>query len=198
MAELLVSEDEYLKAGVQIGTQVKSKQMIPFIFKVRSDGLYILDISKSDQRLRMAAKFLSRFDMDKVLLVAQRQYAQQPIKMFANVTGARYIAGRFVPGTLTNPSLPNYMEVDVLFVNDPITDVQAMNEAVKIGIPIIALCDANNRTSFVDLVIPTNNKGRKALSLVYYLMAREVLMNKGLIKSYDQFQYKVEDFEAPL
>ncbi|MGC8565367.1 MAG: 30S ribosomal protein S2 [Thermoplasmata archaeon] len=198
MAELLVSEDEYLKAGVQIGTQVKSKQMVPFIFKVRSDGLYILDISKSDQRLRMAAKFISRFDMDKVLLVAQRQYAQQPIKMFANTTGARYIAGRFVPGTLTNPSLPNYMEVDVLFVNDPITDVQAMNEAVKIGIPIIALCDANNRTSFVDLVIPTNNKGRKALSLVYYLMAREVLMNKGMIKSYDQFQYKVEDFEAPL
>ncbi len=198
MAELLVSEDEYLKAGVQIGTQVKSKQMVPFIFKVRSDGLYILDISKSDQRLRMAAKFISRFDMDKVLLVAQRQYAQQPIKMFAKATGARYIAGRFVPGTLTNPSLPAYMEVDVLFVNDPITDVQAMNEAVKIGIPIIALCDANNRTSFVDLVIPTNNKGRKALSLVYYLMAREVLMNKGMIKSYDQFQYKVEDFEAPL
>lgn len=198
MAELLVSEDEYLKAGVQIGTQVKSKQMVPFIFKVRSDGLYILDISKSDQRLRMAAKFLSRFDMDKVLLVAQRQYAQQPIKMFAKVTGARYIAGRFVPGTLTNPSLPTYTEVDVLLVNDPITDVQAMNEAVKIGIPIIALCDANNRTSFVDLVIPTNNKGRKALALVYYLMARELLLNRGLIKSYDQFPYRVEEFEAPL
>jgi len=198
MAELLVSEDEYLKAGVQIGTQVKSKQMVPFIFKVRSDGLYILDISKSDQRLRMAAKFLSRFDMDKVLLVAQRQYAQKPIKMFAKVTGARYIAGRFVPGTLTNPSLPTYTEVDVLLVNDPITDVQAMNEAVKIGIPIIALCDANNRTSFVDLVIPTNNKGRKALALVYYLMARELLLNRGLIKSYDQFPYRVEEFEAPL
>lgn len=198
MAELLVSEDEYLKAGVQIGTQVKSKQMVPFIFKVRSDGLYILDISKSDQRLRMAAKFLSMFDMDKVLLVAQRQYAQQPIKMFAKATGARYIAGRFVPGTLTNPSLPTYTEVDVLLVNDPITDVQAMNEAVKIGIPIIALCDANNTTSFVDLVIPTNNKGRKALALVYYLIARELLLNKGLIKSYDQFPYKVEEFEAPL
>lgn len=198
MAELLVSEDEYLKAGVQIGTQVKSMQMVPFIFKVRSDGLYILDISKSDQRLRMAAKFLSMFDMDKVLLVAQRQYAQQPIKMFAKATGARYIAGRFVPGTLTNPSLPTYTEVDVLLVNDPITDVQAMNEAVKIGIPIIALCDANNTTSFVDLVIPTNNKGRKALALVYYLIARELLLNKGLIKSYDQFPYRVEEFEAPL
>jgi len=198
MAELLVSEDEYLKAGVQIGTQVKSKQMVPFIFKVRSDGLYILDISKSDQRLRMAARFMSKFDMDKVLLVAQRQYAQQPIKIFAKATGAKYIAGRFVPGTLTNPSLPTYMEIDVLLVNDPITDVQAMNEAVKIGIPIIALCDANNRTSFVDLVIPTNNKGRKALALVYYLMAREVMMNKGLIKSYEEFPYKVEEFEAPL
>jgi len=187
-----------LKAGVQIGTQVKSKQMVPFIFKVRSDGLYILDISKSDQRLRMAAKFMAGFEMDKVLLVAQRQYAQQPIKTFAKATGARYIAGRFVPGTLTNPSLPVYTEIDVLVVNDPITDVQAMNEAVKIGIPIIALCDANNRTSFVDLVIPTNNKGRKALALVYYLMAREVLLNKGKIKSYEEFPYKLEEFEAPL
>ncbi|MCI4434633.1 MAG: 30S ribosomal protein S2 [Thermoplasmata archaeon] len=198
MVELLVSEEEYLKAGVQIGTQVKSRQMIPFIFKVRSDGLNILDIAKTDERLRIASKFISRFDMDKVLLVAQRQYAQQPTKMFANATGAKYIVGRFIPGTLTNPNLPNYTEIDVLVVNDPITDEQPMKEAVKIGVPIVALCDANNRISYVDLVIPTNNKGRKALALVYYLMAREVLMNKGKIKTYDEFPYKVEDFEAPL
>ncbi|HEU13206.1 MAG: 30S ribosomal protein S2 [Thermoplasmata archaeon] len=198
MVELLVSEEEYLKAGVQIGTQVKSRQMVPFIFKVRSDGLNILDIAKTDERLRIASKFLSRFDMDKVLLVAQRQYAQQPTKMFAKVTGAKYIVGRFIPGTLTNPNLPNYTEIDVLLVNDPITDSQAMNEAVKIGVPIVALCDANNRISYVDVVIPTNNKGRKALALVYYLMAREVSLLKGKIKSYDEFPYKVEDFEAPL
>lgn len=198
MVELLVSEDEYLKAGVQIGTQVKSRQMVPFIFKVRSDGLNILDIAKTDQRLRIAAKFISGFEMEKVLLVAQRQYAQQPTKMFAQATGARYIVGRFIPGTLTNPNLPNYTEIDVLMVNDPITDSQAMNEAVKIGVPIIALCDANNRISYVDLVIPTNNKGRKALALVYYLMAREVSLLRGKIKSYEEFPYKVEDFEAPV
>ncbi|MEL9999281.1 MAG: 30S ribosomal protein S2 [Thermoplasmata archaeon] len=198
MVDLLVSEDEYLKAGVQIGTQVKSKEMEPFIFKVRSDGLNILDIGKTDERLRVAAKFLSRFSMDKVLLVAQRQYAQVPTKMFAKVTGAKYIVGRFIPGTLTNPNLPNYTEIDVLFVNDPITDAQPMNEAIKIGVPIIALCDANNRISYVDLVIPTNNKGRKALSLVYYLMAREVSLIQGKIKSYNEFPYKVEEFEAPL
>ena len=198
MVELLVSEEEYLKAGVQIGTQVKSRQMVPFIFKVRSDGLNILDIAKTDERLRIASKFLSRFDMDKVLLVAQRQYAQQPTKMFAKVTGAKYIVGRFIPGTLTNPNLPNYTEIDVLLVNDPITDSQAMNEAVNIVVPIVALCDANNRISYVDVVIPTNNKGRKALALVYYLMAREVSLLKGKIKSYDEFPYKVEDFEAPL
>ncbi len=198
MAELLVPEEEYLKAGVQIGTQVKSKHMVPFIFKIRADGLYILDISKTDERIRMASRFLARYEPEKVLLVAQRQYAQQPAKKFAEITGTRAVVGRFIPGTLTNPNLPNYMEADVLLANDPITDAQAISEAVKVGIPIVAMCDANNKTSFVDLVIPTNNKGRKALALVYYLMAREYSVARGIIKSYDEFQHKVEEFEAPL
>ncbi|MGC8691523.1 MAG: 30S ribosomal protein S2 [Thermoplasmata archaeon] len=198
MADLLVSEDEYLKAGVQIGTQVKTKQMNAFIFKIRSDGLYILDISKTDQRIRTAGKFISRYDPSKVLLVAQRQYAHQPIKKFSEIVGTRAIAGRFIPGILTNPQLPNYVEADLIIINDPVIDQQAMKEAVKIGIPIIALCDVNNRISYVDLVIPTNNKGRKALSLVYYLLAREAMLNYGKIKSYEDFHYKPEDFEAPI
>ncbi len=198
MADLLIPEEDYLKAGVQIGTQVKSKHMVPFIFKIRADGLYILDISKTDERIRMTAKFLARFEPEKVLLVAQRQYAQQPAKKFAEITGTRAMVGRFIPGTLTNPNLPNYTEADVILANDPITDAQAIGEAVKVGIPIVAMCDANNRTSFVDLVIPTNNKGRKALALVYYLMAREYMLAMGKIKSYDEFQNRVDEFEAPL
>ncbi len=198
MADLLIPEEEYLKAGVQIGTQVKSKHMVPFIFKIRADGLYILDISKTDERIRMTAKFLARFEPEKVLLVAQRQYAQQPAKKFAEITGTRAMVGRFIPGTLTNPNLPNYTEADVILANDPITDAQAISEAVKVGIPIVAMCDANNRTSFVDLVIPTNNKGRRALALVYYLMTREYMLARGKIKTYDEFQYKVDEFEAPL
>ncbi|MCD6275642.1 MAG: 30S ribosomal protein S2 [Thermoplasmata archaeon] len=199
MGELLVDENTYLTAGVHIGTQVKNKDMMKFIYKVRSDGLYILDIEKTDERIRLAAKFLARYAPEEILVAAQRQYGQKPAIMFAQaIGGAKVVAGRFIPGTLTNPQLPNYIEPSVIFINDPAADSQALREAVKSKIPVVALCDANNRTSFVDLVIPANNKGRRALALVYWLLAREILKERGDIKNNEEFKYKVEDFEAPL
>ena len=198
MPELLIDEDVYLTAGVHIGTQVKNKDMMKFIYKVRSDGLYILDVRKTDERIRLAAKFLARFKPEEVLVVAQRQYAQKPAMKFAEITGSKIVAGRFIPGVLTNPQLPNYMEASVIFINDPAADSQALKESVKSHIPVVALCDANNRTSYVDLVIPTNNKGRRSLALIYWLLAREVLKERGEIKSYEEYKYTIDDFEAPL
>ncbi len=195
---LLIPEEVYLTSGVHIGTQQKSADMKSFIFKVRSDGLYVLDIKKTDMRLRLAARFLAQFQPDKILLVAARQYSQKPGRLFASNIGAKVFAGRFVPGTLTNPKLPQYLEPDVLFVTDPAADQQALREALNIGIPIVALCDANNETRNVDLVIPTNNKGRKALATVYWLLTREVLKARGEIKSDEDFGHKLEEFEAEL
>ncbi len=198
MGELLVDEDTYLTSGVHIGTQVKNKDMAKFIYKVRNDGLYILDINKTDERVRLAAKFLSKYEPKEILVVAQRQYGQKPAKKFAEVIGAKVVAGRFIPGTLTNPNLPEYIEPKVIFVNDPSADSQALKEAVKTGIPVVALCDANNRTSYVDLIIPTNNKGRRALALIYWLLGREILKARGEIKGDDEYKYTIDEFEAPL
>lgn len=195
---LLIPEEQYLTAGVHIGTQIKSKDMVPFIFRIRNDGLYILNISKTNERIAIAGKFLARFEPSQILILAQRQYAQKPALLMAETIGAKSISGRFIPGTLTNPSLSGYMEPQVIFLNDPIADSQALKEALQVGVPIIALCDANNQISFVDLVIPTNNKGRKALALVYWLLTREVLKNRGALKSDDDYNLKVEDFEAPI
>ena len=192
--EYLVSPDEYLAAGVHIGTHIKTGDMKKFIYKVRPDGLYILDIRQLDERIRIAAKFLARFDPPKILAVSARQYGQKPVMMFAKAVGADYVVGRFVPGTLTNPVLKEYREPDVVLVTDPAIDKQAVKEATDVGIPVVALCDSNNSASNIDLVIPTNNKGRKALALVYWLLAREVLKNRGIT----EFPYKVEDFEAEL
>jgi small subunit ribosomal protein S2 len=108
--------------------------------------------------------------------------------MFAKTIGAKVFAGRFVPGTMTNPILPEYMEPEVLLVTDPAADQQAVAEALNIGIPIIALCDANNETRNVDLVIPTNNKGRRALACVYWLLTREVLKEREIINTMDDFE----------
>ena len=196
--QLLIPEDVYLTSGVHIGTQQKSADMKEFIFKVRSDGLYVLDVKKTDERIRIASKFIARFDPAKVLVVSARQYGQKPAKMFAKAIGAQVIAGRFVPGSLTNPILPNFIEPEVLFVTDPAADEQALKEALNVGIPIVGICDANNETKYVDLVIPSNNKGRRALATVYWLLTREVLKARGQIQSDEDFKMTVEEFEASL
>lgn len=196
--QLLIPEDVYLTSGVHIGTQQKSADMKDFIFKVRSDGLYVLDIKKTDERIRVASKFLARCQPNMVLVVSARQYGQKPAKTFAKATGAGIVAGRFVPGSLTNPILPSFVEPEVVLVTDPAADEQALSEALSVGIPIVAICDANNETRNVDLVIPSNNKGRRALATVYWLLTREVLKARGAIPADEDFKMTVEDFEASL
>ena len=196
--ELLLSEEEYQKSGVHIGTQIKSKDMQDYIFKIRNDGLYILDIKKTNHSLIVASKMLSRIDPSQILVVAQRQYAFRPVIKFSEVLGTKSIVGRFIPGTLTNPQMKNYLEAKVVMVTDPLADTQVMKEARMISAPIIALCDANNKTDYVDLVIPSNNKGRRSLAVIYWLLARQTLKFRGSIKDDSDFKYSVDDFEAQL
>ncbi|SEO70145.1 SSU ribosomal protein S2P [Halogranum amylolyticum] len=190
-ADLLIPVEDYLSAGVHIGTQQKTKDMERFIHRVRDDGLYVLDVSQTDSRVRTAADFLANYDPEQVLVTSSRQYGRFPAEKFAEAIGARARTGRFIPGTLTNPDYEGYIEPDVVVVTDPIGDNQAVKEAITVGIPVIAMCDSNNQTSNVDLVIPTNNKGRRALSVVYWLLANETLDRRGAEPS-----YALDDFEA--
>ncbi|MDH3364712.1 MAG: 30S ribosomal protein S2 [Thermoplasmata archaeon] len=197
-SRLLIPEDVYLTSGVHIGTQQKSADMKDFIFKVRSDGLYVLDVKKTDDRIRVAAKFLARYPPERVLVVSARQYGQKPAKTFAKTIGSMIVAGRFVPGSLTNPILPAFAEPEAVIVTDPAADDQALSEALSIGVPIVAICDANNETRNVDLVVPSNNKGRRALATVYWLLTREVLKARGTLQANEDFKMPIEDFEATL
>ena len=196
--QLLIPEEVYLTSGVHIGTQQKSADMKEFIFKIRTDGLYVLDIKKTDERIRVASNFLAKYDPSKILLVSARQYGQKPAKVFAKIVGTSVVAGRFVPGSLTNPILPHFLEPEVIFVTDPAADEQALREALSVGIPIVGICDANNETRNVDLVIPSNNKGRRALATIYWLLAREILKARGVVKTDEDFKSTVEEFEATL
>jgi small subunit ribosomal protein S2 len=190
----LIPMDEYLAAGVHIGTQQKTEDMKSFIYRVRSDGLYVLDVQSTDERIRASARFLARYDPATILVVCARQYGQHPAEMFARAIGAKQNVGRFIPGTLTNPDYMFFSEPDVVVVTDPIGDAQAVSEAINIGVPVAAMCDTNNMTMNIDLVIPTNNKGRKALALVYWLLAREVMRERGE----QGFSYTVADFESEI
>ncbi|MFW5929175.1 MAG: 30S ribosomal protein S2 [Halobacteriota archaeon] len=192
-SDLLIPVDDYLSSGVHIGTQQKTGHMERFIHRVREDGLYVLDVSKTDERIRTAASLLEDYEPSSVLVTSSRKYGQHPAETFAAATGARVRSGRFIPGTLTNPDYEGYIEPDVLVVTDPIGDSQAVDEAITVGIPVIAMCDTNNATNKVDLVVPTNNKGRKALSVVYWLLARELIDARG-----GETDYSLQDFEPEL
>jgi small subunit ribosomal protein S2 len=196
--ELLVPIDVYLSSGVHIGTYSSNKYLEKFVFRVRSDGLYILDVRKIDERIRIAAKFLARFEPPKILAVGGRQYSFKPVEMFAKLIGAKAILGRFIPGTLTNPHLPIYIEPEVVVISDPRVDTQALTEAIETGIPVVAFASTDARINGIDVVIPGNNKGRKSLALLYYLLTRQVLREKGLLGPNQDLGVSVEDFETKI
>ncbi|MCD6528973.1 30S ribosomal protein S2 [Candidatus Bathyarchaeota archaeon] len=196
--ELLIPRETYLSAGVHIGTKIKTGDMEKFIYRVRPDGLFVLDIKKTDERIRVAAKFLSRFDPEKILVVAGRLYAKVPAEKFCEYTKARLITGRFVPGTLSNPLYPNSLEPDVVLVSDPKADSQAVKEASSLGIPVVALCSTDNELSKIDLAIPTNNKGRRALAVIYWVLARQLLRERGDLAPDEDLPVPIESFEMKL
>ncbi len=194
--DLLISNEVYMESGIHIGTRIKSSGMSRFIFKTREDGLYLLDINTIDKRIRYASNLLSQFDPKDVLVTASRIYAIAPAKKFAEIAGFNIITGRIVPGFMTNPMRSDFIEPKIILVSDTRNEKEAVKEAEKTHVAVIALSDTDNIIRSVDLVIPCNNKGRKSLALVYYLLAREYLKARGAIKVNEEFKYQISDFEA--
>ncbi|MBI2085582.1 MAG: 30S ribosomal protein S2 [Candidatus Aenigmarchaeota archaeon] len=192
--DLLIPRADYLSAGVHIGMRQRTEDMKEFIFKIRSDGMAVLDIKKLDERIRVAAKFLST--RNSILVVSRRGVGAKAAEKFAELAGGRAITGRFYPGTLTNPAYERFFQPDIVVVMDPLVDAQAVTEAVDERIPVIALCDTFNETKNLDLVLPTNNKGKRSIALIFWLLTRETMKLKGLIKSDEEYTAKIEDFEG--
>ena len=179
-----------LTTGIRVGTEVKTKYMIPYITQASPEGLYLFDLDITLSRIETAAKFIKKFDIKNVIVHSGRTYANTPIEKFCELTGARKMLGRFMPGTLTNPLLPYYSEPHLIIVSDPQVDAQAVNEATNAGIPVIGIANTDNVTSELDLVIPANNRGRKSLATVYWLLANEILQDSKAMK------YEIDDFET--
>jgi len=192
---LLLSLEELLAAGLHIGTRIKTVDMERYIFRVRPDGLFILNIGDTNEKIRIAARFMGRFDPGRVLAVSSRLYGKEK---FAEVTRTVPIVGRFMPGLISNPLQPHHAEPQVVLVTDPRADWQAIKEATSVGVPVIALCDTDNVFAGVDFVIPVNNKGRRALAVVYWLLARQVLRERGELPQDGTIPQTVDDFETKL
>ena len=186
--------EQYLSAGMHIGMKQQTKDMKKFVYKLRDDGLAVLDLQTIEKRIKVAAQFLSRFE--RIMVVSRKYVGWKAVTKFAEIVNAKVVTGRFLPGTITNPSFPGYYEPEVIIITDPMVDAQAMEEAVKMRIPIVALCDTSNETQSVDLIIPVNNKGRKSIAMVYFLLAMEIQKNRKVIKEDSEFNYKPEEFEV--
>jgi small subunit ribosomal protein S2 len=189
---MLVDKNEYLTAGVHIGMKSCTPYMKQFVYKIRDDGLAVFNLQKVDERIKVAGKFLTGFN--KMLVVSRKDNAAKAITKFADIVGAKAVAGRFSPGTMTNPLYKEFYEPDVVFVVDPLVDDQVIKEARKKRVPIVALCDTFNIAKDIDLCIPINNNGKKSIALVFWILGREILRARGKIKKNDDYKYDLKEF----
>lgn len=194
MSELLISNDEYLKYGLHIGTKYKTKDMAPYIYMTKPNGLSVMNIQKIDERVKSAANFLAQFEPNDILFASRRENGWKAVAMASKILGSRFISGRYPPGILTNAALDNYTEAKAIFTIDPWPDVNIIKDAHRVGVPVVSMCDTNNLTKNIDLVVPGNNKGKKSIALTLFLITREIQKIKGIISDYEEFKYTPEDF----
>ncbi len=192
------SIEKYLTTGAHIGTRFKSGDMARYIYKQRKDGLKVLDVQVIDQRVKLVGQFLSKYDPKRIVVVSRKVYGKTPAEEFAKAIGATSLTGRFVPGTFTNPQGKEFIQPSVVIVTEPESDFQAITEASRVKAVVVALASTNNLLTNIDIAIPINNKGRKSLALVYWLLAKEFLKATGAISSDEAFTKTVEEFEYPL
>ncbi|HYC12295.1 MAG TPA: 30S ribosomal protein S2 [Nitrososphaerales archaeon] len=193
-----LSEKALLATGIRIGTPVRTKTMEHFTARPRPDGLHMIDYSKTLQRIDVAGKFVAFVGAKNTVVYTSREHGTEAVKKFCELTGALPLIGRFMPGTFTNPLYPGHLDAELVIVADPNSDAQAIIEAGKLGVPVIAVCDTDNVTDDIDLVIPGNNRGRKAIAAIFWLLARATLTHSNALQADQPMKYSIEDFETKL
>jgi len=185
LSNLALREDDvtkFLACGAHLGSSNLDFQMEQYVYKRKPDGIYIINLRKTWEKLLLAARAIAAIENPAdVCVISARPYGQRAVLKFASYTGATPIAGRFTPGTFTNQIQSAFREPRLLVVTDPRQDHQPVTEAAYVNIPVIALCNTDSPLRYIDIAVPCNNKASHPIGLMWWLLTREVLRLRGQI-----------------
>ncbi|MEM4330825.1 MAG: 30S ribosomal protein S2 [Candidatus Pacearchaeota archaeon] len=186
---VLTQIEDYVKTSSYLGTRAVTPTMKKYVYRRRADGLAILNTLLVDKKLKDAIDFVVKFKPHEWILVCKREAGWRAAKIFSEITGVRVFTKKYPAGILTNPSLPNFIETKMVFVCDPWTDRNALNDALKIKVPIVGICNTNNHTTGIDFVIIGNNHSNKSLGLFFWLITREYARAHNIDKEIPSLEY---------
>ena len=191
----LVPMEDYLKASIHLGTRVITPDMRSYVYRRRADGLAVFNTALLDDKIIKGAEFLSKFAPGDIIIACKREAGWKAVEKFSQVTGIRAFTKKYPAGILTNSQLDNFIETDLVFICDPWLDKNALNDANRIKIPVLSICDTNNFTQGITQIIPGNNKSYKSLGIIFYLLTKIYIEKRKLDVEVPKIQDFIEDWD---
>ena len=194
-ADMLIPLEEYVKAGIYLGTKVVTPDMKPFVYRRRADGLAIFNTDLIDEKLKEGIEYLNKFDAENIILVCKRQAGWKAAKKFSELTGVRVFTKKYPAGILTNTQLPDFFENELTIIIDHWLDKNALNDTLKVHKKVLMICDTNNFAKGIDKVIIGNNKSPKSLGVIFYLLSRGYCKAKKIDADIPELEWWVGEGE---